>query len=229
MSGSPSRPTRSGDCGEFLVRRNARPVPGVAAADRLYYSSLAVIATLPALVGILALTVGDAEIFLPPSDAPATVTPTPKSCAAPEHRQFDFWIGEWTVTQPEGRTVGTNRISKILGGCALREEWTGVSGGSGTSLNMYDAARRRWHQTWVDDKGNVLLLDGEFKRGTMALEGDAPDSDGKMTRQRIVWSPLSGGRVRQLWESSADDGKSWKVKFDGTYTRSPSSPAERGR
>ncbi len=36
--------------------------------------------------------------------------------------------------------------------------------------------------------------------------------------QRITWSQLDGGRVRQLWESSTD-GKEWKVTFDGTYTR----------
>ncbi|MCP4663212.1 MAG: hypothetical protein GY856_48085 [bacterium] len=36
--------------------------------------------------------------------------------------------------------------------------------------------------------------------------------------QRITWSPLGDGRVRQLWESSVD-GQGWKVVFDGTYTR----------
>ena len=52
----------------------------------------------------------------------------PKACAAPEHRQFDFWIGEWEVTTPNGAPAGRNRIESILDGCALRESWTGAKG-----------------------------------------------------------------------------------------------------
>ena len=33
-------------------------------------------------------------------------------CDAPEFRQFDFWLGEWTVTKPDGQLAGTNRISR---------------------------------------------------------------------------------------------------------------------
>ena len=181
------------------------------------------IPTLPLLAGILALTVGDAEMR-PPSDQAGKTAPAPKPCAAPEYRQFDFWLGEWSVTDPGGKAAGVNRITRILGGCALREEWTGAGGLTGTSLNMYDSPRRRWHQTWVDDKGNVLLLEGAFHGGRMVLEGDAPAESGTLVRQRITWSPLAGGRVRQLWESSTDSGKTWKTEFDGTYAKKKASP-----
>ena len=80
---------------------------------------------------------------------------------------------------------------------------------------MYDAVRKRWHQTWVDDKGNVLLLDGEWKGGRMVLEGERPVAGGKTSRERITWTPQAGGGVRQLWESSTDSGKTWQVAFDG--------------
>jgi hypothetical protein len=172
-------------------------------------------AILPALVGILALTVGDGEIVHTPAAA-AKTTAAPKPCSAPEHRQFDFWLGEWEVRE-DGKVAGSNRITRILGGCALREEWAGAGGSNGTSLNTYDATTRRWHQTWVDDKGNVLLLQGERAGGKMVLEGDRPVAPGKIARHRISWTPLSGGRVRQLWESSNDTGKSWEIVFDGTY------------
>ena len=33
---------------------------------------------------------------------------------------------------------------------------------------------------------------------------------------RITWSRLEGGRVRQVWEQTAD-GKTWTVVFDGIY------------
>ncbi len=177
-------------------------------------------ALLPALVGILALTVGDTGIVRAPTPPAGKPTPAPPPCSTAEHRQFDFWLGEWEVREA-GKVAGINRITRILGGCALREEWSGASGTTGTSLNMYDAVRKRWHQTWVDDKGNVLLLDGEWKGGRMVLEGERPVPGGKISRERITWTPQAGGRVRQLWESSEDSGKTWQVAFDGIYSRKP--------
>ncbi|HEY2797287.1 MAG TPA: hypothetical protein VGK26_05305 [Thermoanaerobaculia bacterium] len=178
------------------------------------------IAIVPALLGVLALTVGDGGSVHAPSPASLSVKPAPEPCASPEHHQFDFWQGDWEVREA-GKVAGTNRISRVLGGCALREEWAGADGGKGTSLNVYDSALRRWHQTWVDDKGLVLLLEGEWRGGRMVLEGERPtlaaEGASRTTRERISWTPQNGGRVRQLWESSSDAGKTWQVVFDGIY------------
>ncbi len=143
---------------------------------------------------------------------------TSESCAAPENRQFDFWLGEWDVTQAS-KTAGVNRIERILDGCGLLESWTGVSGYRGNSLNFYDAARERWHQSWVDTSGLVLALDGAFVGGSMVLAGTRFDPSRKQTtHDRITWTPNADGTVRQLWESSAD-GKTWSLVFDGLYSR----------
>ena len=158
-----------------------------------------------------------------PAAAPAqpATTPTagPKPCTASEYRQFDFWIGEWEVRTPAGRLAGTNRIEKILGGCALRESWRGARGSSGTSLNAWNPGRRRWHQTWVDDDGLLLEIDGGLREGRMVLEGETVSKDGARTGQRITWSPMPAGRVRQLWEQSTGGGGTWKVAFEGIYSR----------
>jgi hypothetical protein len=172
--------------------------------------------TLSAIAGIFAITVGDTEIVRPPADAPPAATPAPKPCTAPEYRQFDFWIGDWDVTE-KGKLAGNNRISSFLGGCAVREEWKGASGLSGTSLNMYDSGRKRWYQTWVDDKGNVLLLTGGRQGPKMILEGDTPDGKGGTVKNRITWTPLPQSRLRQVWETSTDGGKTWTAAFDGDY------------
>ncbi|HUF34518.1 MAG TPA: hypothetical protein VMN37_01145, partial [Gemmatimonadales bacterium] len=133
--------------------------------------------------------------------------------------QFDFWVGDWDVKLPNGKQAGTNRIEPILGGCALRETWTGSGGVSGTSYNVYDRSRKVWHQTWVDGQGGLLWLEGGFAGGRMTLEGETVDSGGGKTRQRIVWEPAAPGEVRQLWESSADGGATWTVVFDGRYRK----------
>ena len=132
-----------------------------------------------------------------------------QNCDSQQQRQFDFWIGDWDVTVG-GKPAGHNRIDRILGGCALLENWTGAGGMSGKSLNFYDAKRAQWHQTWVDDRGGSLGLDGTFTNGSMVLTSPL---------NRITWTPLPSGQVRQVWETSTDEGKSWTVAFDGLYTR----------
>ena len=180
------------------------------------------IAALPALAGILALTVGDAEVARDAAESTAATAPSPRPCEAPQYRQFDFWVGEWDVALPTGKAAGRNRITRLLGGCALREEWTGASGTHGTSLNAYDVPTKRWRQTWVDDSGLVLLLQGQFQNGRMVLEGELAGEGGRTARQRITWTPQPTGSVRQQWESSSDGGRTWKTEFDGTYRKARS-------
>jgi hypothetical protein len=139
-----------------------------------------------------------------------------------EAHQFDFWIGSWDVFRPDGRQVGRNEVEALFDGRVLSESWTGVGNVLGRSLNSWDAARGRWHQTWMDSTGGTLLLDGGLRDGAMVMEGSAPSDDqpGRCDRHRITWAPdpRTGG-VRQLWEVSEDDGASWTVSFDGYYRR----------
>jgi hypothetical protein len=149
----------------------------------------------------------------------AQAPPDPAPCSAPEYRQFDFWVGDWTVYGPGGALEGTNAVTREFDGCVIQEHWVaaGPPPQRGSSFNTWSPGARRWHQTWVDSTGGLLLLDGELKDGAMTLSGDAPARNGGTVRNRIAWSKLSEGRVRQLWERSSDGGKAWAVVFDGTY------------
>jgi hypothetical protein len=144
------------------------------------------------------------------------------ACASPMHRAFDFWVGEWEVRTAAGVRVGVNRITRVHGGCALREQYSTPRGYSGESLNAYDAGARRWIQTWVDSAGTVLRLEGGLDGERMVLEGRTRDPEGHETRHRITWTAEPGGTVRQRWEQSAADG-GWRTAFDGRYTRMPPS------
>ena len=151
-----------------------------------------------------------------------TAAPAPAvKCTAPAYREFDFWIGEWDVHDPAGKRVGENRISRIHDGCALLEEWRGNGGVSGSSVNVYDRERGRWHQTWVDSGGGLLVLHGGFADGAMTLSGESLEAGPPVKRslQRIRWQLQPDGRVRQLWEASTDDGRAWTIAFDGWYTK----------
>ncbi|HET6591665.1 MAG TPA: hypothetical protein VFG48_02000 [Xanthomonadales bacterium] len=151
-------------------------------------------------------------------EAPTAAPAAP--CAAPEYRQFDFWIGDWEVSSGE-QPAGTNSIHPVHGGCALQENWqgTGAGGISGSSFNIYDRATGQWHQSWVDASGMLLQLDGGLVDGSMVLGGSRPAQGGGNALHRITWTPNEDGSVRQLWESSLDDGGSWSILFDGLYVK----------
>ena len=140
------------------------------------------------------------------------------SCEAAEHRQFDFWLGHWEVSNPAGDVVGTNTITVVSDGCGLHERWEGAGGGVGESLNAYDRRTGSWHQTWVGGRGLVLRLEGGVRDGAMVLEGDLVEGE-QVVLQRITWTSDHDGSVRQLWETSEDAGASWTTTFDGTYRK----------
>ncbi|MGH7628109.1 MAG: hypothetical protein ACREOF_01720 [Gemmatimonadales bacterium] len=153
------------------------------------------------------------------TNASAPTARASPACASAEHRQFDFWLGEWEVRRADGKLAGRNTITREHGGCVLQERYAAVGGYTGTSLNIYDATRKRWHQTWTDNGGLLLELDGHFRDGKMILRGETLDSAGKVVQERITWTPRQDGKVRQLWEQSADGGATWTVAFDGIYTK----------
>jgi hypothetical protein len=143
--------------------------------------------------------------------------PAPEYCQSPEHRQFDFWLGEWDVTANEA-PAGSNRVESIMNGCAVQENWQGAGGISGTSFNIYDRDTGQWHQTWVDSSGTLLQLDGGLQGNDMVMQGQRPvPASGGTAIHRIRWTPNEDGTVRQLWEASQDSGASWSVMFDGLY------------
>jgi hypothetical protein len=142
----------------------------------------------------------------------------PAPCSSSEYRQFDFWLGEWKVTDRDGKLLGHNRITSTLGGCALEENWKSANGRSiGSSYNIYDRGREVWHQTWIDNSGLLLTIEGGIRDGSMVLEGLAQGPKGE-SRQRITWTLLPDGRVRQLWESAPPGGE-FKTAFEGFYAR----------
>lgn len=143
----------------------------------------------------------------------------PPPCATEEYRQFDFWAGDWNVLDTAGSVIGTNTITPMFGGCVLREHWEGGGGNIGESFNMYDRSSGKWHQTWVDNGGLLLQLDGAFEAGSMVLHGELRGRDGTLSQQRVTWTPAEDGSVRQHWESSTDDGETWSTQFDGKYVR----------
>ncbi len=162
------------------------------------------------------------------AQTPAATTPTAapagSACEAPEHRQFDFWVGEWDVFPTgKGAQVATSRIEKLYGGCAIRENWMPKSQQDGGSLNGYDARDRVWRQTWLDSSGAQVVFTGGLEGAAMVLTGIWRDANGpgKDALTRMTYTRGDDGSVRQLGEQSTDAGKTWQPSFDFTYKPRP--------
>jgi ketosteroid isomerase-like protein len=143
------------------------------------------------------------------------------SCATPEHRQFDFWIGDWDAfdtVQPD-KVVARLRVDRILDGCVLREDYQGEDGHKGQSFSLYDASIKAWRQSWVTNRGEFLLLGGHFQDNQMVLTGADFTPDGKERQVRGVWKQVPGG-IRETAVTSIDGGKTWKPWFDLIMVRS---------
>ncbi len=149
------------------------------------------------------------------------------TCAAAEHRQFDFWQGAWNVEQQIRQANGTwlalparTDVRVSSDGCVVTEHWRGEvqlfwEGMSapeamwGFSVRRFDPTNETWAIYWMDqrrpafDAPYVGVFDGArgvFYR-TLA-------TDNGEQRGRIVFEQASDGLV--TWELSvATDAVSW--------------------
>lgn len=141
-------------------------------------------------------------------------------CMGIDHRAFDFWVGDWTVTNPQGTEVGKNLVELSQGGCLLVENWTSSQGGTGKSMNYWDPAEEVWKQVWVSANGSVGHFEGDLDEdGAMVLVGDMLSPNGAALLLKGTWTLLDDGRVRQHFEQSTDDGETWSTWFDGYYAK----------
>lgn len=200
---------------------NVRLLPGLPGSPTLPRSARA-----PVLIALMLMV--PASIALAQTNSDAANKGTVERCSGPEHHEFDFWLGEWEVRSADGDFLGHNEIRRVAGGCGLLESWRGVSGVEGMSINAYDGDRGTWTQRWVG-AGATLWLAGGLEGSQMVLAGTAPrTTPGGAVLDRITWTPLPDGRVRQVWEVSTNEGESWQTLFVGFYSaageRRPTAP-----
>ncbi len=139
--------------------------------------------------------------------------PTP--CAAPEYRQLDFWVGDWDAFDYDNqqKVAARTHVSSILQGCSLLEDYEQVDGLHGQSFSTYDRSRNGWHQTWVTNRGSLLVLEGKMEGEKLVLEGT---DHIRKAEVRVTWERDDKG-VREIAVSSNDGGKTWEPVFDMVF------------
>jgi len=149
----------------------------------------------------------------------ATITPQ-ANCAAPVYRQLDFWLGDWDTFEANDPTTSISRthVDLIAAGCAIHELYEQTDGLIGDSILSFDAVRNVWQQTWVTNRGSLMVIVGKFKDGALTLEGEVHLKDGKSLLQRITWK-VEGSGVRESSLISKDAGKTWEPGFDVVFRK----------
>jgi hypothetical protein len=158
------------------------------------------------------------------ASSPATVASP--HCSAAEYHQLDFWIGDWDIFEmetPGGPSMARARVEPIAQGCAIHELYEQSDGLIGDSILSYDPVRKQWQQTWVTNRGSIMVLWGNFKDGLLVLEGESHLKDGTSVMQRISWKVHDKG-VREWAVLSKDGGKTWTPAFDVLFLKRGKKP-----
>lgn len=175
--------------------------------------------TKPSRLGRLGIAVFSAILSICTfAQSPATTTSPCQTSR--EFKQFDFWLGHWEVKLPDGTLAGVNSINREQKGCVLLENWRGVQGGTGFSINFFDQLKQKWVQVWTGSEGSQIQIEGGLRNGSMVLEGKLSTlGQANSADFRGTWTPLDDGRVRQFFEQSTDGGRTWQPWFEGFYNR----------
>jgi hypothetical protein len=156
----------------------------------------------------------------PPAGTAVAHAPAASACAAPELHQFDFWIGDWDAFDADDpRTpIARTRITTIASGCAIHELYEQSDGLIGDSILAFDPLQRAWQQTWVTNRGSLMVVSGRLVDGALVLEGEMHVANGTSLRQRITWKS-EGEAVRESATISRDGGRSWQQAFDVVFRK----------
>lgn len=190
--------------------------------------------------GLLAILATPSSLALEPVPVSAEVT-----CPHEKSREFDFWIGEWSINnrflQADGSWVDGGkaeaRLTPILGGCALLEQWNGKLGGGrtqiGFSLRAYDPKLEKWLLllNWPGGgRSSFGTLTGTFRHGRGEFFSSSTNRSGNKTLTRYTFSDALPKSIRWDSATSQDNGQSWKTTWimEFSRTRAASEMEERG-
>lgn len=142
-----------------------------------------------------------------------------------ESRQFDFWLGDWTVASPGGSGDSTSKVYLALNQCLLVESWDDGKGHKGENMFAYSSDDKSWHGMFADNQGRVHVFAGKVTPGSAEFYGPSRGPKGEAVLNRIRVVRIAGDKVEQSWEKSADNGANWTHVFQGEYSRKNPNPS----
>jgi hypothetical protein len=136
---------------------------------------------------------------------------------------FDFWVGNWEVSwlNPDSSyTYGTNVIEKTLDEKVIQEHFNDPSSGfKGTSISVFSIQDNKWHQSWADNAGGQFDFFGIVDGDKRIFQTEAKDRKGVLIIQRMRFHSINADNFIWDWESSIDEGETWKLVWQIFYER----------
>jgi len=157
-----------------------------------------------------------------------------KTETEPTARDFDFWIGRWTVRNRvlRERLAGSDEWDEfdatvearlILDGLGNEDEFqTDHAGGfTGMSFRFFDPVQKRWSIYWADSRRPGALdppVFGAFAGDVGVFEG--PDTfAGRPILMRFTWTGVTTSAPRWEQAFSEDSGETWETNWIMDFTR----------
>ncbi len=133
---------------------------------------------------------------------------------------FDFWVGDWNLTwKNQDGSTGTakNVVTKVLDEQVLFEnfEAEGQNALKGMSHSVYNAKEKTWKQTWVDNQGSHIVLNGAIQEGNPVFITEPAETKNGTLQFRMVFSEITPNSFIWDWQRKKDDGweSSWKIDY----------------
>ena len=123
------------------------------------------------------------DVF-PAAQPSASAAETP-AATDPENRQFDFWLGDWAITDPNGSSEASSRVSLALGQYLVVENWDDGRSHKGENLFAYSADDKTWHGMFADNQGRVHVFTGKVSGGLAEFYGPSRGPAGEAVLNRI--------------------------------------------
>ncbi len=162
-----------------------------------------------------------------PKSAAAQAASSPAAAVAAQPADlFDFWLGDWKLSwlNADGsKGTGRNRVTKILDGAAIQEEFEALTGSpppmlKGRSLSI--PINGLWRQSWVDNQGGYFTftaqVDGDRR---LFVSAPRPLRDGGTLLQRMIFHAITPQSFTWDWQSSTDGGQTWLLQWRIVYSR----------
>jgi hypothetical protein len=141
-------------------------------------------------------------------------------CAAAEHRQLDYWLGDWIISAPGSAGRSSSTVSLSLDKCVVVERWGDGQQHKGENFFGYSADDRSWYGFFADNRGRVhVFVDGKVASGVAEFRGPSTAEDGRTVVNRVRIILDHPNKVEQIWEKSTDNGTTWTTAFRGEYSR----------
>lgn len=137
-----------------------------------------------------------------------------------DYHKLDFWLGSWKVFSAKGAKSADVKISSILDGCGISEDWKSAHGANGRGLAGYDRRTRKWNYFWLSATGALThLMEEKGSAGSVQFSVTQNDTKGMTRLRRWTLSVMPRGGLRELSMGSADNGKSWTKEYELFWRR----------